>query len=137
MSGFSPIITTASKRNETYLKSLGATHVIDRVTQPADLPKLVKEITSEPVKVVYDAVPTAETQSVVYTDILASGGKVMLFLPLQMDKSKLTDDKEVAHVFGSPRLPEQREIGLSLYRKVPELLAAGELKVRGLQCFSS
>ena len=44
LSGFSPIITTASLKNTDFLKSLGATHVIDR---NADLPSSVKAITSD------------------------------------------------------------------------------------------
>ena len=48
LSGFSPIITTASKHNETYLKSLGATHVIDRSIPLSELPQAVKAITDKP-----------------------------------------------------------------------------------------
>lgn len=128
LSGFSPIITTSSKRNEAYVKSLGATHVIDREAPLADLENTVKEITLKPIEVAFDAVSSADTQSTVY-DLLAPGGKAMLFFPLRFDESKLTGDKEIAHVYGDVKVPEQREIGLSLYAKVTELLASGTLKV--------
>ncbi|KAL0570055.1 hypothetical protein V5O48_011910 [Marasmius crinis-equi] len=54
--GFSPIVTYASIHHTEFLKSLGATHVLDRKTIAIDeVPAEVKKITDEPVKIIYDA----------------------------------------------------------------------------------
>jgi NADPH:quinone reductase-like Zn-dependent oxidoreductase len=129
LSGFSPIITTASKSNEAYLKSIGATHVIDRSVPLSDLAQTVKAITSEPVKVAYDAISLPETQNAAY-DILAPGGQIVIVLNESVPKDKQTDNKEIVHVFGNVQAPEQREVGKSLYAKLTELLKAGDIKVR-------
>jgi len=46
MSGFSPIITTASSQHTAYLKSLGATYVFDRHADLSVLPNEIAKITS-------------------------------------------------------------------------------------------
>ena len=135
MSGFSPIITTASKRHEEYLKSLGATHVVDRVAPLSSFASEVKNIVEKPVLVAYDAISDVNTQNAAH-DALSPGGKVILGLPPQIDASKLTDDKEIVEVFGNVHVPEQTPVGLSLYRHVTALLEAGDIKAR-IQCYRS
>ena len=48
------------------------------------------------------------------------------------DSSKEEDNKKkyVAHVFGNVHPPAQRELGVGLYKKLTELFASGDLKVR-------
>ncbi|KAJ7810242.1 chaperonin 10-like protein [Mycena olivaceomarginata] len=70
---FSPIITTASAHHDQYLKSLGATHVLDRNLSLPELSKKIHEITKEPIKIVYDAISTDETQQAGYA-LLAEDG---------------------------------------------------------------
>ena len=130
LSGFSPIITTASASNEALLKSLGATHVLDRHAVPLSaLAEQVKTITSEPIKIVFDTISLLETQNAAY-DILASGGIFLVLLPFCVEESKRTDSKELVEVFGNVHVPNQREVGVSLYKKLTELLASGDIKVR-------
>ncbi len=130
LSGFSPIITTASAHNEAYLKSLGATHVLDRNAIPlSSLSSAVKEIIQEPIKLVYDAISDADTQNTSYA-ILAPGGKIVLVLPVAIDESKRTEDKEIVNVFGNVHVPAQRAVGVSLYKHLTTLLEAGDIKVR-------
>ncbi|KAJ6550014.1 chaperonin 10-like protein [Mycena capillaripes] len=62
LSGFSAIITTASLKHESFLKSLGATHVIDRSLSDTDVIKAVAGL-APTLSVVFDAVSTAETLS--------------------------------------------------------------------------
>ena len=53
LSGFSPIIVTASQRNADYCKKAGATHIIDyRETPYSQLSEAVAKITTEPIEVV-------------------------------------------------------------------------------------
>lgn len=131
LSGFSPIITTASKRNEGYLKSIGATDVIDRTLPLSELADTVKAITLKPIKVAYDSISLPETQNAVY-NLLGPGGKLVLVLNEAIDNK--TDDKEVAQVMGNVHVPGQRKLGVSLYSKLTELLAAGDIKVNQFNC---
>ena len=132
MSGFSPIITVASKRHEPLLKSLGATHVIDRHIPLLDLPRQVKEIAKQPLKYVYDAVSEPETQNIAY-DILAPGGHLTIVVTDAVEKTKRTLDKHVSMVFANVQDPTIRDLAVGLYKALPALLESGEIKV----CFGS
>ncbi|CAL1711139.1 unnamed protein product [Somion occarium] len=127
ISGFSPIITTTSLRNAERLKSIGATHVIDRGFSQADIIAKVKEITAKPVHVVYDAVSIPETQNTGY-DIIAPGGTLLVVLPAAVDQEKITSDKHFFMVLGSVHVPEYEESAAGLFRVLPELLASGQIK---------
>ncbi|KAI0684707.1 medium-chain dehydrogenase/reductase like protein [Cytidiella melzeri] len=124
LSGFSPIITTASLHNASLVKSLGATHVIDRNTP---LVSAVKAITSDPIKVVYDAIAEKATQDEAY-DVLAPGGIFILVSPFAVEESKADQTKEVVQALGSAHVPNQRALGVSLYRVLTSLLASGDVK---------
>lgn len=73
VSGFSPIIAIASRIHEEYLKSLGATHVINRHSERDDLKKAITGTTTAPIEIAYDAVSFPETQQVAF-EILAPNG---------------------------------------------------------------
>lgn len=128
MSGFLPIITTASPHNEEYLKSLGATHVIDRNLPLSELAAHVKAITDKPVKYGYDAVGSPETQNAIF-DLLASGGQLLLVKTSALDEAKVaTSDKYVGRVFADVQLPAQRETGRDLYAHLTQMVEAGDIK---------
>ncbi|EIM90574.1 GroES-like protein [Stereum hirsutum FP-91666 SS1] len=88
LSGFNPIITTASAHNEAYCKSAGATHVIDYRTTPySSLSSVVSSIlldtfgdAHKPIKTIFDTVSIAETNIACWS-ILASGGTLIITLP--------------------------------------------------------
>ena len=64
LSKFSPIIATASPHNEALLKSLGATHVIDRSLPASTIAAEVEKIADgKPVELVYDAISLLDTQA--------------------------------------------------------------------------
>ncbi|KAI0684710.1 hypothetical protein BC835DRAFT_1292442, partial [Cytidiella melzeri] len=122
LSGFSPIITTASSHNASFVKSLGATHVIDRNTP---LVSAVKAITSDPIKIVYDAISEKATQDEAY-EVLAPGGSFILaVLPFAIEESKVDNTKEVVGVFGSVHDP--RQLVQELDRVARERGSEGEL----------
>ncbi|EKM58608.1 uncharacterized protein PHACADRAFT_253070 [Phanerochaete carnosa HHB-10118-sp] len=129
LSGFSPIIVTASKQNEAYLKSLGATHVIDRNIPLADLPASVKAVTKKPIKVSYDAISEPETQNATYDVLAPGGGGHCYVLPEAIDKDKIKSDKEITRPYGNVHAPSTRDIGRSLYAKLTGLIEAGDIKV--------
>ena len=61
LSGFGPIVTTASLHNVDWLRHIGATHVLDRGLAFDALAKELEKIISEPLTVIYDAVSNPDT----------------------------------------------------------------------------
>lgn len=131
LSGFSPIIATASPHNFDLVKSLGATHTIDRSLSTDEIAAAVKTITSEPVKVVYDAISLESTQLSAYS-LLSSGGSLILVLSPLIPEDKLTADKKVVNTVGILQLENNKELGRSLFAVLPQYLETGEIKVRNL-----
>ncbi|GJE89897.1 zinc-binding alcohol dehydrogenase family protein [Phanerochaete sordida] len=127
LSGFSPIITTASLHNSALLKSLGATHVIDRAAPLSELAQAVQAITSKPITVVYDAISDPDTQNAGY-DMLAPGGTLVIVHCRAVDAAKVTSEKEILYILGSVQFAEHRAIGKSLYARLTGLLESGEIK---------
>ncbi|KIP06232.1 hypothetical protein PHLGIDRAFT_24661 [Phlebiopsis gigantea 11061_1 CR5-6] len=132
LSGFSPIIVTASKQHEEYLRSLGATHIIDRTIPLSSLPDEAAKITEAPLHIVYDAVSEADTQNTAY-DLAAPGGKVVVVLPPQIDSAKLTGEKVIVQVVGNVQIPAQRAFGAILYKHLGSLLEAGDIKPNNVE----
>ncbi|KAG6808526.1 hypothetical protein H0H92_003830 [Tricholoma furcatifolium] len=83
LSGFNPIVATASLKNAEHLKSIGATHVIDRNTSPDAQTAEIRKIIPGPIDVVYDAVSFPETQQLGYSLISDGGFLVVVLRPVQ------------------------------------------------------
>lgn len=124
MSGFSPIIATASQQNAQLLKSLGATHVVDRT---ADVLAEVREITSAPIEVIYDTISVQDTQTIAW-EILADNGYLATTLPGLVDLEKYKS-KKLVHPVGVSFLPHTRPTCSSMYSKLTQLLFDGTIKV--------
>ncbi|KAI0067236.1 GroES-like protein [Artomyces pyxidatus] len=130
LSGFNPIITTASARNESYCKAAGATHVIDYRSVPySDLPAAVAKITGGPIPFVYDAISVPESQKAGW-EILAPKGSIVFTKQPVVGKpgAEAEDGKYTAWVFGLVHTEENQEVGKSMYDKLTDLLAEGALK---------
>ncbi|KAF7789618.1 hypothetical protein EIP86_000564 [Pleurotus ostreatoroseus] len=127
LSGFSPIITTASLKNAEYLKSLGATHVLDRNSNTPSLIAAIKDIIKEPFSLVYDAVSSEQTQNVGY-DLLGSGGNLVIVLGSAIPEEKRTPDKHIARINASPFFPDRRPLSVEMYKQLPDMFERGELK---------
>ncbi|KAH7887198.1 chaperonin 10-like protein [Phlebopus sp. FC_14] len=125
LSGFSPIITTASLHNSSFLNSLGATHVIDRNTPASELAAEVAKITSLPIPLVYNSVSLEETQQVAY-DILAPGGHIVLVLASQI-KEQEGSGKKIVGVFANLHIPANIALGRALAKHLPKLIEAGDI----------
>ena len=115
-------MTTASLHNADYVKSLGATHFIDR---KADVVAEARKIFSTPPSVVYDAISLDQQ---VGLDILAPNGTMVLTLPASSDLKK--DGKKIIDTFGSVHV--KREMGRSLFAKLTQLLQSGDIKASAL-----
>ncbi|KAG6914929.1 hypothetical protein DXG01_014393 [Tephrocybe rancida] len=126
LSGFSQIVTTASPRNEEHLKSIGATHVIDRNGSPAEVTAQIRKIITTPIEIVYDAVSFPDTQKLGF-DLLGDGGALIVVLP-PPEGVKGTASKRLIHVVGVWTAPHTRPLGVQFYKVFTELLENGLIK---------
>ncbi|KAI0741795.1 hypothetical protein C8Q80DRAFT_1123590 [Daedaleopsis nitida] len=114
--GFSPIITTSSLKHTNLLRSLGATHVLDRSLAPqeilAELPTLAA---GKPLVVAYNAIGEDALHHLAY-DALTPGGALVVVDPrmstldatIARDKEAWLAPKKIVKVFAS--------LGLSAWR---------------------
>ncbi|KAI0749262.1 GroES-like protein [Daedaleopsis nitida] len=115
---FSPIITTASLHNESWLKSLGATHVLDRSLAASDTLSSLQKITEgKPIEYIFDAVSLGDTQALAY-QTLAPGA-----IPKELKVDG--DGKKVVHVFGSTHAPTNTEIAREVFGRLTAWLEDG------------
>ncbi|KAJ3545786.1 hypothetical protein NMY22_g2299 [Coprinellus aureogranulatus] len=132
LSGFNPIITTASPKYESSLKALGATHVLDKNTSFAA--GEILSITTIPIKTVFDAISNAETQKQ-GIDILAPGGKQVLLLdpePFWEEEGK-KQDKSIIRVVASKKFPAHVELLKELWANFTTLLENGDIKPHNVE----
>lgn len=120
---------TSSLKHSDYLKSLGATHIIDR---NLPLAPEVKKITTDPITHIYDTVSTKETQQPAH-DLLAAGGKLGILLPSEVSNP---DEGKVLFIFGSPT-PQNRDILEVLWKRLPGLIEEGVIRVSHLRASDS
>ncbi len=130
LSGFSPIIATASVRNTGFVKAFGATHVVDRTLPASDLVRTIRELAGRPIELVYDAISTVETKELGY-DIVAAGGSLILVIPEYIDHYKMPTGKDVRVVeaAGEFSLPENQEFGAKFTIIFEKLLRDAVIKV--------
>ena len=130
LSGFSPIVTTASLHNADFLRSLGATHIIDRKLSPEQLKEEVSKIVAgKPLDVIFDAVSFPETQLPAY-ELLAPGGTLALVLHPAIPADKIVSGKRVFKVWGESMFPEENRVtAAQFYKKLPAWLEEGVIKV--------
>ena len=127
LSGFSPIITTASLHNTTFLKSLGATHVLDRKLPSATLKaEAEKHAEGKSFEVVYDVISEEDTLALGYA-LTAPGGDFVVVLPTPIkDRDDAVTGKRVHMAHGTA---ENHAVGESLIGALPILLETGAIKV--------
>ncbi|KAJ3516569.1 hypothetical protein NLJ89_g1035 [Agrocybe chaxingu] len=127
LSGFSPIITSASLKHTEYLQSLGATHILDRNLSVDGLKLHIdKAMNGKAVKIVYDAVAVEDTQRAGLS-LLASGGQMIITTNPVV---KGEEGKSIHRVLASLRIPPNIETLEALYQhKVTGFLERGVFKV--------
>lgn len=129
LSGFSPIIAYAASKHTDDLKALGATHIIDRnITPLSDLTSSVQNITTDPIKLVFDTVTSLEAQQAGY-DVLSSGGTLSTLHPIKV--KNITEDKAAVFIMGSVTMsPPHRAFGKEvLFKYLQTLLEDGTIQV--------
>lgn len=92
----------------------------------SSIPAAVKEIAKGPVRIIYDAISTPESQKA-DLEILEPDGSLVLTLSPTADTLK--DDRWVVQVFGVVRGSGHSEFGKGMYAALPGLLADGSIKV--------
>lgn len=131
LSGFGPIITTTSLHNADFVKSYGATHVIDRKLSSDRIVEEVKIIAGGPVDLAYDAISEPDTLAL-SAAVLPQGGQFVYVLPDKEELvSRLVSEKNLKAVFAIAvqSLEKNRGALVDLYSKLPEYLEQGVIKV--------
>ncbi|KAG1775967.1 chaperonin 10-like protein [Suillus placidus] len=126
LSGFSPIITTASPSHKEHLESLGATYVFNRDLPADELKTLVSNSTSGPIKYVYDAISLPETQQVGWS-LLGEKGCMVLTLPASV-KEEEGKERTTIMTFGSPHADENKPLCRESWAILSKWLEAGTIK---------
>ncbi|KAF9265940.1 GroES-like protein [Marasmius fiardii PR-910] len=120
--GFSTVITYASAKQAEYLKSLGATHVIDRhqVTLN-DLPAAVLGLTSQcRPKMVFDAFGGGEE---VGFSLLGEGGQLCTVNSSMKERKE--NGKRLFGVLGTVHIPTHRLAGVTIMKNLQRLVEEG------------
>ncbi|ESK92866.1 GroES-like protein [Moniliophthora roreri MCA 2997] len=121
--GFSTIVAYASGHHTNLLKTLGATHVVDRKAVPiADLPAAAQKVTNAPFPIVYDAISEPDTQIAAYA-ALADNGKLLLTLPSSLKDT--VESKKVVAVYGNVHPESNRAFGKIIYKHFTSWLEDG------------
>ncbi|KAF8650052.1 hypothetical protein AX16_005442 [Volvariella volvacea WC 439] len=123
-SGFSPILTIASPKHTDYLKSLGATHVLDRNLSFSSLGQEIAKVTSPLFKYIVDTVSSPETQKM-GMDLLAEGGHMAIVLAPEVEK---VPGKTVSNAVAVRTYPQHRALLEDMYLHLEEWLESGLLK---------
>jgi len=125
LSGFSPIITTASLKHTEYLKSIGATDVLDRNLPVSNLSQKIAEIAKVPILHVFDAISLPNTQEL-GLGLLGSGGQLAVVLPPTVEVS---EGQTIISVEGVLRHPDNVEILEDLYQtKASAFVESGAIR---------
>ena len=137
LQGFSPIITTSSLKHEAWLKSLGATHIIDRSRPVPDILAELPKITGgKPIVYAYDSIGDPETQNMGFDALAPGGGLVSTLLftdPVLKEKiARGNGSKKLARPFASYQLPGNKALGVEIYKRLTEWLETGVVVVSQL-----
>jgi len=126
LSGFYPIIATASPRNEQLVKSYGATHFFDRHLSGNQLKAAISEVTDNLVGVVYDAISLPETQRIGW-ELLAENGLLVLTQAAEVKEDEGKGRKAI-YTLGYPHVPQNRELCLNSWAMVEKWLSEGAIQ---------
>ncbi|TBU36384.1 GroES-like protein [Dichomitus squalens] len=136
MQGFSPIIATSSPRNASFLKSLGATDVLDRSLPPSDIKHALSSLAGgKPIEYVYDAWGRDGESARVGYSVLARGGAFATVIPQELtdiadlveESERKGEGKRIAQAWGSYNVPGNKELGEAIYKRLTGWLETGAI----------
>ncbi|KAG2038991.1 chaperonin 10-like protein [Suillus americanus] len=123
LSGFYPVVTTASPSNEDLVRDYGATHFCDRHLSENQLVAAISKVTDSPIRIVFDAISLPETQSVGWR-LLAQNGILVLTLPVSVKEDEGRGRKAI-YTNGDPHLPYNYELFRNSWAMVEKWLSEG------------
>jgi len=126
LSGFSPIITTASLAQKDQLKALGATEVIDRNVTGDEFTTAVQKITQKPIEVVYDTISLPETQKAAWS-VVAKGGTLVLTLQKVVEEEE-GGSRSIVATYGSPHAQPNQTLCRECWNILGKWLQDGLIK---------
>ncbi|KAJ7764180.1 chaperonin 10-like protein [Mycena maculata] len=132
LSGFSPIITTASLKHESFLKSLGATHVINRSLADTEVVKAVSAL-APVLSIVFDTISTKETVTLGFEILKESkkyskGDKTLLqIIPTSIPEAE-SEGVNIYMGWATSAWPQNNALSRELYSQLEGLLADGTIK---------
>lgn len=121
------------------LKSLGATHVLNRFLAPSAIISSLKDITGGvPIEYVHDTVSIPDTQTLAY-EALAPGGVLIVVLQdvIPAELKKDSNGKKIVNVAGNVHFSQNRQIGIEVYKRLTGWLRDGVIVVRTHACGST
>ncbi|KAJ3862279.1 GroES-like protein [Lentinula novae-zelandiae] len=119
--GYNTIIAYASARHADYLKSIGATDVIDRAEVPADdLAEAAKKIANAPIKIAFNAVGDKDSRTACI-DAIVEGGQVADVNPQSKDVDP-GNGKRIFPIFGGSHHPPHKDFNRILWKTLPKLV---------------
>ncbi|KAJ7617252.1 chaperonin 10-like protein [Roridomyces roridus] len=130
LSGFSTIITTASLKHSDWLKSLGATHVLDRTLPDAALVDAISGL-APGLSIVFDSISTPATLGLGLAVLKASktkGKKTLLQIILIPIAGAESAGIDVYMGWAASAWPQYNALSRELYPRVEELLVDGTIK---------
>lgn len=115
-------MATASLSNETFLKSIGATHVVGRGATAAEE---IKNVLGGATSIVWDGIANEETQKLGIAVTKSDADIILSIQPLPG-----LDNEGTRHIFFTPGpFFLNREFSVGLWKAISEFLESGELKV--------
>ncbi|KAF5367668.1 hypothetical protein D9757_010970 [Collybiopsis confluens] len=124
--GYSKIITGASAQHTDFLKSLGATDVIDRGQVPTEkFAETARKMAGGPIKIVFNSVMDGGKSTAACLDTLDEGGVVADVDP--DSAGDVGNGKKRSAIFGSSHTPENREFARKYWKVLPKLIQEGAI----------
>ena len=128
LSGFSPIITTASLARQKELKDLGATDVVDRHLAGDQFMMALQKITQQPIKIVYDVISMQETQKTAWLAVAPGGTLVLTLQPVVKEEEER--GRSVITTYGNPHAQPNQHMCRGAWSILGKWLQDGVIKVR-------
>ncbi|OAX36618.1 GroES-like protein [Rhizopogon vinicolor AM-OR11-026] len=126
LSGFYPVIATASPSNEHLIKSYGATHFFDRHLSGSQLKEAISQVTDSPIGIVYDAISLPDTQQIGW-GLLAENGTLILTIPASVKEDE-GKGRKIIKTIGSPHMPQNQELGRNSWAMFEKWLSEGVIQ---------
>ncbi|EPS98739.1 hypothetical protein FOMPIDRAFT_1031239 [Fomitopsis schrenkii] len=130
------VVTVASPRNHTLIKSLGADAVFDY--KDPDVVSKIKQATGDSIHIAFDTIAVLESQSLTIKTFGPGPGRIIVIQSPQQEAQKLNPEVKIQHTLiytalgkelklgnGIPASPEDRAHMAQFLKKLPALVSAG------------